>query len=273
MIRRTSRRLAFRARAVQDARAHLAELEAETMAELDRLNAELEAKRERESRPTRRAVDVLAWASRSAEVLNRYGEETGDLAALDGVAGKVLDTVRMAVEMAVPAILEEEAPSFGRENVAHFVTVALEALKAEGAPIVPAIPTIAAILSWHVGVYDATARLDVRALHRLAVLAPYANARHLAEMLYGALGPVVDAMASRFVCRLARTVELGHTVSARHASRCRRRGPPKALTATPTTSRHLVGTSPNAPPTGPRYGAVVGAHVRRGKARGVPHRT
>lgn len=266
MIRRASRRLVHKAREMKQARAYVAELEVE----LARLNGELAERLAGELRPARRAAAVLFWASESAEVLAELGEVHGDVAEIDGVAATILTAVRQAVEGAVPAMLEEEVPHLGRANVADFIAVALEALEEEGAPVVPAIPVITAVLSWHVAVYDAMDRLDVPALRRLAIIAPYANARYLAEVIGGALGPVLARWTSRAICRThAVAVDRVAELEACRA-RCRRRGPPSALAATPNRPRYVVGTSPNAPPVRARSGAVVGAHVRRSDALGEP---
>lgn len=269
MIRSASRRLAHKARAMQEARAHVDEV----TAELERLNTNLGEKLDGESRPDRRAAHVLAWASQSAEILAYFGELGGDMTEWDDVAVRILDVVRQAVEDVVPAMVEEEVPHLGRENVADFVTVALEALREEGTPVAPAVPIIAAILAWHVDVYGALARSDAGALRRLALVAPYENARRLAEIFGGVIGPIVDRAASRLIARTRAVAVDEITEISRRASRCRRRGPPPTRAATPRTTRHVVGTSPNAPPSAPWNGAVAGMRVRRGKAEGEPLRT
>lgn len=263
MIRRASRRLALRARAVEMARAQLDEL----AAELGHLNEELDAELARTARPTARAQAVLAWGRRSADALIAYAEASGDdLAAWDGTAQLIVDTLCGAVSAAVPAMLAEEAPELAAECVQGLTATILDAVKAEGTPLAAAVPVLAAVLSWQTAVFDAVARLDAQALRRLSILAPYPSARALAALLGGAVGGVVDACASRLICRTIGAAELAVHVATHRANRCRRRGPPAHDAATPA-SRHVVGTSPNAPPSACVLGALKGPLSACGRSR------
>jgi hypothetical protein len=252
-----------------EARAYVAEV----VAELAELNAEVHERLDGETRTGHRAADVLAWASLSAERLAHLGELGGDPAMFDDIAERILDVARQAVEATVPVVLEEEVPHLGRENVAEIVTLSLETLRAADAPITPAVPIIVAVLSWHVAVYEAMGRNDVAALRRLAIITPYENARRLAELFGGVLGPIFNRLASRFVCRARRTVELGLEQATAVRAPCRRRGPPGPSASTPSQRRHIAGTSPNAPPRPARNGAVEATRNRRGSIEGEPLRT
>lgn len=256
MIRRTSRRLSRTARRAAEVRAW--------EAELFRLNEELGVELANETRPAARAQVCLVWGRLSAEaMIGHAAAGGGDLASWDGAAQRIVDLLRNAVTQAVPALMAEEAPDLASEAVDGLLDVVLAAVRDDGTPLAAALPTLCAVLSWHVAVFDATARVDAQALRRLAILAPYESARRLASILGGPIGLVVEAWASRAIARTVRVAELVVDAAGSRSAPYRRRGPPSSL----RRARHVVGTSPNAPPTSSDQGALRGPLCARGRSR------
>lgn len=233
-------------------------------AELFRLNEELSVELANETRPAARAQVCLRWGRLSAEaMIGHAAAGGGDLASWDGAAQRIVDMLRNAVTQAVPAVVAEEAPSLATEAVDGLLDAVLDAVRADGTPLTAALPMLCALLSWQVAVFDATARLDAAALRRLSILAPYDPARKLAAILGGPIGHCVEAWASRSIARTVHVAELVAHTAVLTGMRCRRRGPPTG----PQCARHVVGTSPNAPPTSSDQGAPRGPLCARGRSR------
>ncbi|MGD9752127.1 MAG: hypothetical protein AB7W59_14140 [Acidimicrobiia bacterium] len=201
-----------------------------------------------------------AFASKTAELVD-LGVLTGD--AADDVARKLIAHCRKAVIDTMPDGMADT--TYGVDTVDAFLEGITEGLAGHPGALIEAVGDISAYLSWVKAVYIAVGNLDTARLRLLSIAAPVAGARILARHCGDLVLPIHDRLVCRHLIREAAralTAQADRARSQDVVRHYRRRGPPCRRTASRTTRCAPIGA--NAPPAGPRMGAVAGRVLTRG---------